>query len=49
MTPQAWILLIALVLVICGCYSLERENRKLRAALKKKRSRYAAHHYQQIH
>lgn len=47
MTPQAWVLLIALVITIIGCYGIDRqnsrlieENKQLKNALRKKRSRY---------
>lgn len=55
MTPQAWVLLVALVITIIGCYGIDRqnsrlieENKRLKNALRKKGNRYGSGHYQQI-
>lgn len=53
MNPEMTVAFIILAVwsgVFTAAYFGERHrNRKLRNALKKKRSRYAAGHYQQIH
>lgn len=36
MTPQAWILLTALILCVIGCFEQEREINRLKARLDRK-------------
>ena len=48
MTTEAWILLVALVLVIFGCFEQEIENRSLRKELEKKVHRNGKYGYKQI-
>lgn len=48
MTPQAWILLTALILCVIGCFEQEREINRLKKAAERKIHKNGKYDYKQI-